>query len=80
MTATEMRTMEAACHPVVKWTVNENVTETLKGKETETATGKETETGTETEAESEIETEIGRGTEMDRSDVSIRTSVALEAE
>lgn len=82
--------MEAACHPAVKWTVNENVTETWTESETESGTGiergteEETGTGigtgteTETEAENEIETEIGTGTEMDRSDVSIRISVILE--
>lgn len=88
MTATETRTMEAACHPAVKWTVNENATETWTGRETESGKGTERETeaeretgiGTEreTETEAENETEIGTGTEMDRSDVSIGISVLSE--
>lgn len=76
VTATEMRTMAAACHPVVKWTVNENATETSTERETETGIGigKETGTGTErgTETEAESERETGRGTEMDLSDASVR--------
>lgn len=84
VTDTAMRTMEVACHPTVKWTETEIVSEnwTESGTETESGTGTETGEGTETGNVTETETgiEAGRGietatesgteTEMDLSEVS----------
>lgn len=73
VTDTGTRTMEAACHPAVKWTetaiVSENWTEsgteTERGTGTESGTGTETGEGTETGNGTETETgiEAGRGIE-----------------